>query len=155
MKWHDSNSSSSGPRRWWQPSERKRFWPAAKRRKVCARVPQVISDLKLVARLEEIRLLASGATERGFDYAGADQQYAAALREYGIDVDALPAEEAIRSLQSRAEVLPALIIALDDWAACRREAENEAAAKPLAELARALEHGPVAPPQARRPGPRE
>ena len=107
-----------------------------------AKLRQVTSDLKLVARLEEIRLLASEATERGFDYAGANQQYAAALREYGIDVDALPAEEAIRSLQSRTEVLPALIIALDDWAACRREAVDEAAAKPLAELARALDTDP-------------
>ena len=65
---------------------------------VHGRVQQVISDLELVARLEEIRLLASQTTERGFNYAGANQQYAAALRDYGIDVDALPADEAIRSV---------------------------------------------------------
>ena len=102
----------------------------------------MISDLELVARLEEIRLVASQTTERGFDYAGANQQYAAALREYGIDVDALPADEAIRLLQARAAVLPALIIALDDWASCRQQAVNEATAKPLAELARALDSDP-------------
>ena len=106
------------------------------------KVQQVISDLEMVARLEEIRLLASQTTERGFNYAGANQQYAAALRDYGIDVDALPADEAIRLLQARAAVLPALIIALDDWASCRQQAVNEATAKPLAELARALDSDP-------------
>ena len=109
---------------------------------VHVKVQQVISDLKLVARLEEIRLLASEATERGFNYAGANLQYAAALREYGIDVDALPADEAIRLLQSRAEVLPALIIALDDWAACRLAAEDAVGAKALAEFAKALDADP-------------
>ncbi len=109
---------------------------------VQAKVQQAVTDLELVARLEEIRLLASEATERGFNYAGANLQYADALREYGINLDALPAEEAIRQLQSRADVLPALIIALDDWAACRLVAEDAVGAKALAELAKALDADP-------------
>ena len=65
---------------------------------VQARVRQVVTDLELVARLEEIRLLISETTEQGFDYAGANRRYAAALREYGVDVDALPADEAAEAI---------------------------------------------------------
>ncbi len=109
---------------------------------VHAKVQQVISDLELVARLEEIRLQTSQATEQGFDYAGANQRYAAALREYGVDVDVLPADESVRLLQSRSDVLPALLLALDDWAACRREAEDDTGAMSLAELVKALDTDP-------------
>ena len=107
-----------------------------------ARVQQALRDLELVARLEEIRLETSETTERGFSYVRANQRYAAALRDYGIDVDALPADEAVRWLRSRAGVLPALIVALDDWAACRQARNDESGAKALAELAKALDTDP-------------
>ena len=53
--------------------------------------------------------------------AGADDAYARAFREAGIDVDALPAAEAGTRLKGRpAAVVVAAAAALDDWALVRR-----------------------------------
>ena len=109
---------------------------------VQARVQQVVTDLELVARLEEICLLTSELKEQGFDYAGANHRYAATLREYGVDLDALPAHEAARRLRLQAGVLPALIVALDEWAQCRRNVEDESGAMVLSELAQSLDADP-------------
>jgi hypothetical protein len=118
--------------------EQEQKWPealtAAKRAKaalaggeatddVQARVRQMVTDLELVARLEEIRLLQSEEPiGTHFDDATANRRYAAALRDYAVDVDALPSAEAAERLRSRPGVLPALIAALDESALCRRRA---------------------------------
>ncbi len=109
----------------------------------------------MVERLEEIRLLTSVVKEGGFDYAGGNQHYAAAFHEFGVDVDALPADELATGLRSHPEVLPALIVALDEWARCRREMKDEAGAKTLTRFGPAAGRGPVAPPRARRLGGQE
>ncbi len=103
---------------------------------------QAVADLEMVEPLEEIRLLTSEIREGGFDYAGGNRNYAAAFRQYGVDVDVLPADEAAAWLRSRAGVLPALIVALDEWARCRREVKDEAGAKTLTDLAQALDADP-------------
>ncbi len=106
---------------------------------VQARVEQMVTDLELVARLEEIRILTSEVKEQGFDFASANRHYAAALREYGVDVDALPSDEAAGRLRSQAGVLPALIVALDEWARCRAALQDQAGAKGLSALAQSLD----------------
>src|SRR5262249_7799890 len=42
--------------------------------------------------------------------------YAAAFRDFGVDVEALPAEESAARLRARPAVAIALAVALDDWA---------------------------------------
>ena len=109
---------------------------------VQARVEQAVTDLELVAHLEEIRLLTCEVKEQSFDYSGANLDYAAAFREFGVDVDALPADEAAKGLRSQAGVLPALIVALDDWARFRRYVKDAAGAEVLSGLAQSLDGDP-------------
>ncbi len=104
-----------------------------------ARVRNVMTDLEMVAQLEEIRLLRSQITNQGFDHEGADRQYAVAMREYGVDVNVLPTDEATDALRSRAAVLPALIAALDDWAFSRGKINDEAGAQALTNLVQTLD----------------
>jgi eukaryotic-like serine/threonine-protein kinase len=79
-------------------------------------VQQVLRDLEFVQRLEEIRMKTTRLVNSKFDYAGADRAYAAAFREYGIDVQNLPVEQAGRLLSERTRIAVALGEALDDWA---------------------------------------
>jgi tetratricopeptide (TPR) repeat protein len=105
------------------------------------RVRQVVADLEMVARLEDIHLWMLATTIEGsFDCAGADRDYAQAFRDYGIDVDALPPAEAGRQLQARA-IRVELAAALDVWALARREVgpKGHARWKDLLALARAAD----------------
>jgi tetratricopeptide (TPR) repeat protein len=89
------------------------------------RVRQVVTDLEMVVRLEDIRLRTRSTwKDSSFDVAGADQEYASAFRDYGIDVEALSPAEAGRQLQARA-VRVELAAALDDWAEARREVSRK------------------------------
>jgi tetratricopeptide (TPR) repeat protein len=73
------------------------------------RVEQMQKDIEMVQRLDAIRL--GRADTRG----GADRQYAAAFRSYGLDVTKLKPEEASR--QVRASVVrEELLLALHEWA---------------------------------------
>ena len=54
----------------------------------------------------------------------------------------MPADEAAGRLRSRAAVLPALIVALDEWARCRRIVKDDTGAKALSGLAQALDADP-------------
>jgi serine/threonine-protein kinase len=108
-----------------------------------ARVHQVVANVELISRLDETRLLlAEESAHLGFGQSSANQRYAAALREYGVDVGQLPFEETVNQLRSRTELLPALIPALDHWAICRRSLKDEAGAQALSELAQALDADP-------------
>jgi serine/threonine protein kinase/Flp pilus assembly protein TadD len=79
-----------------------------------------ITDLKLVARLEEIKAqLAANVVmpnfgKLSFDFAQADRSYAEAFRAFGIDVIALPQDEAGRRI-SQTTVAVELAAALDEW----------------------------------------
>ncbi len=80
------------------------------------RVQERLEDLKMVDRLEQIRLQKTAAVkEDHFDAAQSDPAYAQAFRDYGIDVTALSAEEAARLLRARGIHLE-LAAALQDWA---------------------------------------
>jgi tetratricopeptide (TPR) repeat protein/serine/threonine protein kinase len=66
-----------------------------------------------------------------------DNRFAAAFREFGIDVDALEIAEAAARI-GRTTIGPALIKAFDDWSAVRRRArgEGDAGWQKLVEIAR-------------------
>src|SRR5262249_23163896 len=80
------------------------------------RVHQLRKDVELVLRLEDIRLLSSEWKDEKDDFETADQAYAQAFADYGIDVAGLPADEAAARIRARDGVAVALAAALDDWA---------------------------------------
>jgi eukaryotic-like serine/threonine-protein kinase len=84
---------------------------AAARRRVAPR----LADLQTLFRLEDIRMNHLEASEDGLDLAGAAALYAAAFRDYGIDVERGPAADVIARIKQR-EARSALVEALDDWA---------------------------------------
>jgi tetratricopeptide (TPR) repeat protein len=82
-------------------------------------VREALADLRMVVRLEEVRILQSSLKDGHFDDEGADQAYAAAFWEYGIDVEALSVREAAERIRARA-IRVELAAALDGWASTRR-----------------------------------
>jgi serine/threonine-protein kinase len=82
-------------------------------------VRELQGDLRMVRRLEEIRTLQSRVKDGHFDDESADRRYAAAFRNYGIDVETLGSSEAGRRVAARA-IRVELAAALDDWARTRR-----------------------------------
>ncbi len=94
-------------------------------------------DRRLLDRLVNIR--SSEADDRGGW--STDAAYADAFREAGLDVAALPADEAVRRIRARPPaVATALAAAVDDWAAIRRDRRKDrAGAASLASMARAAD----------------
>jgi serine/threonine protein kinase/Flp pilus assembly protein TadD len=79
------------------------------------RVGQRRDDLAMVVRLQEIRLEMAAVKDENFDLGLGDTLYAAAFRDYGIDVEAMEPEEVARRLPNGA-IREEMIAALDDWA---------------------------------------
>src|SRR5262249_17933076 len=90
-----------------------------------------------------IRLDRSAVRDERFDLATADLAYTHAFREFGIDVNRLPAEEAAKLIRART-IQAELVAALDDWAFVRRILEKPAATawKGLLAVARAADTDP-------------
>ena len=106
-----------------------------------------MADLELVQRLDEIR--AQSGTVWGADLSliyslavQAEQEYAAAFREAGIDVDALPVKEAAERITARRPIAAALLPALDDWVAVRSKVKDEAATRRLIDVLRTADPDP-------------
>jgi serine/threonine protein kinase/Flp pilus assembly protein TadD len=83
------------------------------------RVGDLLADLRMVERLEELRLLQANVKDGRFDDEGADRAYAAAFRDYGIDVDALDPRQAVEHLKAR-PIRVELAAALDGWSRTRQ-----------------------------------
>ena len=92
-------------------------------------VRDVLADLTLVQRLEDIWLELAGRTE-GNNHEWSDQSYAAAFREYGVDLDQCTEQQAAERLKSR-PVTVALAPWLDHWAYCRSGMGNDAGRRKL------------------------
>src|SRR5262249_52962407 len=105
------------------------------------RVHQLRKDVELVLRLEDIRLLSSEWKDEKDDFETADQAYAQAFADYGIDVAGLPADEAAARIRARAGGAVALAAALDDWAYYRAE-KVKAGGLALRALAQAADSDP-------------
>jgi hypothetical protein len=100
-----------------------------------ARVQQTLVDLKLVQQLDDIR--AQSGTIWGPDVFGlekTDLKYAEAFRQAGLDIDALPLDEAVRQIQSRRTIAAALIAIFDDWIAVRSANGDDAATRRLRDV---------------------
>jgi serine/threonine protein kinase/tetratricopeptide (TPR) repeat protein len=75
-------------------------------------VQDVLDDLKLVQRLEQIRLERADHED---DPKWFDKSFAAAFRGVGVDPDVMTAAEAAQRLGARIVVAPVLAVALDEW----------------------------------------
>jgi tetratricopeptide (TPR) repeat protein len=103
------------------------------------RVRELLEDLAMVERLEEIRLQMSQVVDNHFDLAAADSAYAQAFRDYGADVEALGLE-AVAWIRRRS-IAVELAAALDNWAMARRQGKGKVDGtwKRLLALARAAD----------------
>jgi tetratricopeptide (TPR) repeat protein len=83
------------------------------------------TDLTMVGRLEDIRLLQAEMKEGGwFNVEGADPAYAEAFRNYGLDVNDLDPTAAAAVIRSAA-IRENLVTALDDWLIWVKPREDE------------------------------
>jgi serine/threonine protein kinase len=90
------------------------------REELRARVEQVSADLKMLARLDEIRLEQALPDGKWLsNLSGADPAYARAFHDYDIEVDALSIEVAGARIRQRA-IGVHLAAALDNWYLARR-----------------------------------
>jgi serine/threonine protein kinase/tetratricopeptide (TPR) repeat protein len=105
------------------------------------RVRQRLRDLEFIDRLEQIRMHRLRLVEGKIALPGADQDYARAFRDYGVDVEGLAVEASIERLKARPGLAIPLAAALDDWVLVRREISGYDAAdwKPLVAVARGID----------------
>jgi serine/threonine-protein kinase len=105
-------------------------------------------DRALLATLLEVRGPREGPKykkdEKGFMMKlaepSADEQFAAAFRAWGLDVDAVTTAEATTRLKGRpSAVVMEVIAALDEWAGERRQSDPPGQLQPLAQLVAALD----------------
>jgi serine/threonine protein kinase/tetratricopeptide (TPR) repeat protein len=101
-------------------------------------------DLAFIAELDRIREKRAASVEGKFDDDGAARHYGEAFRAYGVDVENLPAEEAVVRLQGKPAVAVAIAAALDDWVEARQKlGEGEPRWMPLVAVARRLDPDPL------------
>jgi serine/threonine protein kinase/Tfp pilus assembly protein PilF len=111
------------------------------------RARRALADLEFVRRLEETRAK-SGTVWGTRDRTSiplavrADQEYSAAFRDAGIDVDTLPVKETVELISARGQIANAVLPALDDWVAVRSTNNNEAATRGLTDVLRIADPDP-------------
>jgi tetratricopeptide (TPR) repeat protein/serine/threonine protein kinase len=111
------------------------------------RVRAVRRSLSFIVRLDRIRQNRAAMlleVEKNLNNRVAVRDYAQAFREYGVDADALPTEEAVARLQERPALAVPIAAALDDWTEGRRAlGESESSWKRLIAVARRLDADPL------------
>jgi tetratricopeptide (TPR) repeat protein len=108
------------------------------------RVRAVSRDLAFVARLDRIWQDLAVLDRGKPNHRRAARDYALAFRAYGVDVEALPAAEAIARLQRRPALAVPVAGALDVWRQARVNlGEGERSWRPLVTIARALDRDPL------------
>jgi serine/threonine protein kinase/Tfp pilus assembly protein PilF len=109
------------------------------------RAKKALDDLVLVERLDDIRAR-SGTVWVAAPVLKlakkADGEYAAAFRDGGIDLDALPTSKAAERIAARRSIEAALLPALDDWVAVRSIDNDQAAIRRLTDVLRAVDSDP-------------
>jgi eukaryotic-like serine/threonine-protein kinase len=78
------------------------------------RVRRWQDDLRMVTRLEEIRLERAAASGEGIDWLGADQAYREQFQQYGVTPEAPDPTEPVARIRASA-IRKALVAGLDDW----------------------------------------
>jgi tetratricopeptide (TPR) repeat protein len=108
------------------------------------RVGDVRRDLAFVARLDRIRQGRGTTVEGKYNDAGAERDYALAFREYGVDVEVMPPEEAIALLRAKPALAAPVAAALDDWVDARQSlGEHGPRMSLLVAVARGLDPDPL------------
>jgi tetratricopeptide (TPR) repeat protein/serine/threonine protein kinase len=105
------------------------------------RVRSRLADLELLDSLENVRLEKLTEAKGGdYDKEGADSLYGQRFRGAGLDVEALPVEEAGQRI-GRSTVATELAAVLDQWASVRREIRevDDSSWKDLLQLARLVD----------------
>ncbi|HYV34874.1 MAG TPA: tetratricopeptide repeat protein [Gemmataceae bacterium] len=107
------------------------------------RVQERLTDLMIIADLEEIRSHRADATDRD-SFAAADRKYTNAFNALGVDVAALTLEEAAKRIRQRTVAIE-LAAALDDWSMIVKRAtvKDETRRKRLIALAQAVDPDPL------------
>jgi superkiller protein 3 len=102
-------------------------------------------DLDFVGRLERIRLVRYAIINGMPNLGHSVREYASTFRDYGVDVEALPTEEAVARLQARPALALPVAASLDDWTTIRATVSEKDAAgwKRLVAVARGLDHDPL------------
>jgi serine/threonine-protein kinase len=101
------------------------------------RAARTRTDAETALRLEEIELRRAGRMQDGhYDYARAEADYAAAFRDYGIDLAALDPDQAAERVRASA-LRDTLTAALDQWSRINLETDAEGCARLLAIAAKA------------------
>jgi serine/threonine protein kinase/Flp pilus assembly protein TadD len=104
-----------------------------------SRVQHRLADLHMLSKLDDIRgLCESGEELADFTRGDADQAYAAAFQEFGIDVNALDAQDSASRIRARSVPID-LAAALDHWALIRKWQHRELDAQRLLTIARAVD----------------
>jgi tetratricopeptide (TPR) repeat protein len=107
------------------------------------RVAEARRDLAFVARLDRIRQDTATLAEGRPNYAGAARAYPGAFRDYGVDVEALPTDDAVARLRANPALAVPVAAALDDWVYVRRGlGQGEPPWRPLVAVARGLDPDP-------------
>ena len=143
-RWTGWRGSRSGPRPWRRRGGPRRPWPAARPTpRPHERVRQRLKDLEFIDRLEQIRMQRDGLSEGRSQ--NADQDYARAFRDYGVDVEELAVEASIERLKARPALAIPLAAALDDWVSVRRRSSkgDDAGWKRLVAVARGIDPEPL------------
>jgi tetratricopeptide (TPR) repeat protein len=83
----------------------------------------LVLDLDMAVRLEEIRIRKSELRDDHFDEQGADLNFASAFRDFHIDVEVLTSAEAAARIRARS-IPEELVAALDDWANIRERTDG-------------------------------
>jgi tetratricopeptide (TPR) repeat protein/serine/threonine protein kinase len=109
------------------------------------RVHETLHDLEFIDRLEQIRMKEATLVGRSFDYDGTDRAYAAAFRDFGVDVDELAVKESIERFKAYPPLAIPVAAALEHWVVCRcslTKVDNDSL-KPLVAVARGIDPDPL------------
>jgi eukaryotic-like serine/threonine-protein kinase len=101
-------------------------------------------DRLMAERLARVRLSQTVVEDNSFRQDRGDEEYRAAFRDYGIDIEALSAAEAAKRIR-RGAIQRELVAALDDWLMIRRvvtHPKRPEAWQPLAAAAQAVDRDP-------------
>jgi tetratricopeptide (TPR) repeat protein len=108
------------------------------------RVREVRRGLAFVAQLERIRQDGAIIVEGKYNNRGAVEGYRQTFRDYGVDVETLPAEAAVAGLRTRPFLAVPIAAALDDWVVTRRFLrEDKSTWKLLVAVARGIDTDPL------------
>ncbi len=109
------------------------------------RVRAARRELAFVARVERIRQeRVSISVDGNWNDVGAVREYALAFRDFGMDVEVLPTDEAVARLRGKAALAAPVAAALDDWVQARRAlGEDKPSWESLVALARAIDPDPL------------